>query len=158
MQDHGIRRSIVCINLYPSAAIAKPGVTFDKPSNIDISGEHDPLGGEESSVVLVVTSPIGTRKVLNLHEHGKLRGSIDKAGAKKDSRRRRRCNIAKYLAEQLGLLRTPRHPSPKQDLRTENPHQKRPLELIGHPRSFCRIRETTPREELSYINLLDADG
>ncbi len=175
MKEHGIQPiDLVCINLYPFAeTIARPGVTFDDAiENIDIGGPAMIRSAAKNHAwVVVVTSPDRYEKVLgDLRKHGgrscaKLRLKQSQSAfahtAEYDGR------IAAYLNAhvaapadgllpgQLSLTLTKR-----QTLRYgENPHQRAAL-YVGPKPHEASVAFATQRhgKELSYINLLDADG
>ena len=179
---------LVCINLYPFAqTIAKPGVTFEEAiENIDIGGPSMIRSAAKNHrYVLVVTSPDRYEKVLgDLREHkgstcGKHRlkqaqrafahtseydGLIAKylqdylaasLATRERSRAEERASQATRLNEVIDL-----HLTRKQDLRYgENPHQKGALYVEKQPReASVAFARQLHGKELSYINLLDADG
>jgi phosphoribosylaminoimidazolecarboxamide formyltransferase/IMP cyclohydrolase len=184
MKAHDIQPiDLVCINLYPfQQTIEKPGVTFEEAiENIDIGGPSMVRSAAKNhGWVVVVTSPSRYDKVLgDLRKHG---------GKSCESLRRKQSQsafahtaeydglIAKYLAKQI----TPEveseqapdvHPgllpgvlalslAKKQDLRYgENPHQKAALYVGAKPHeASVAFAKQHHGKELSYINLLDADG
>ena len=173
MKEHGIEPiDLVCINLYPFAqTIAKPNVTFDEAiENIDIGGPSMIRSAAKNHrYVLVVTSPDRYGKVLgDLREHGG--SSCGKHRLKQAQRAFAHtaeydATIASYLAAALA----PREKLPstltlhlqkKQDLRYgENPHQKGALYVGEQPHeASVAFAKQLHGKELSYINLLDADG
>jgi phosphoribosylaminoimidazolecarboxamide formyltransferase/IMP cyclohydrolase len=176
MREHGIQPiDLVCINLYPFAkTIEKPGVTLDEAiENIDIGGPAMIRSAAKNHrFVLVVTSPDRYEKVLgDLREHagstcGKHR--LKMAQRAFDDTARYDATIAGYLLKpafgevspleateiRLRLLR-------KQELRYgENPHQKAALFVEERPPAEASVAYSRQLhgKELSYINLLDADG
>ena len=188
MEQHDIRPiDLVCINLYPFAqTIAKPGVTFAEAiENIDIGGPSMVRSAAKNhGWVVVVTSPDRYETVLgDLRKHGgrscaKLRLKQSQSAfahtAEYDGR------IAAYLATP-GVTGTKppmssavnvRSDGPppmdsltlsltkKQDLRYgENPHQRAALYVGAKPReASVAFAKQHHGKELSYINLLDADG
>ena len=188
MQKHDIRPiDLVCINLYPfKQTVERPGVTFDEAiENIDIGGPSMIRSAAKNHrFVLVVTSPDRYEKVLgDLREH---QGSCCGKHRLKQAHRAFQHTaeydalIAGYLANHVGAtLASPSsaaegratQASPlqdsvtvqlqkKQDLRYgENPHQKAALYADRKPTeaSVAYARQLHGKE-LSYINLLDADG
>ena len=170
MKEHGIAPiDLVCINLYPfKQTIEKPGVTFEEAiENIDIGGPSMIRSAAKNHrYVLVVTSPDRYEKVLgDLREHN---GSTCGKHRLKQAQRafahtaEYDALIAKYLANQLGIDDTlDLHLTKKQDLRYgENPHQKGALYVGAKQPSEASVAfaEQLHGKELSYINLLDADG
>jgi phosphoribosylaminoimidazolecarboxamide formyltransferase/IMP cyclohydrolase len=169
MKQHGIEPiDLVCINLYPfRQTIEKPGVTFEEAiENIDIGGPSMIRSAAKNHrYVLVVTSPDRYDKVLgDLREH---QGSTCGKHRLKQAQRAFAHTaeydglIAKYLATQLGAAETlDLHLTKKQDLRYgENPHQKGALYVGNQPReASVAFAQQLHGKELSYINLLDADG
>jgi phosphoribosylaminoimidazolecarboxamide formyltransferase/IMP cyclohydrolase len=180
MKLHGIEPiDLVCINLYPfEKTIAKPDVTFEEAiENIDIGGPAMVRSAAKNHrYVLVVTSPDRYEKVLgDLRQHGG--ASCGKHRLKQAQRAFAHTAaydavIAKYLEEQLYSagekggetppLRDRLHVSltKKQDLRYgENPHQKGALYVDRQPaEASVAFAKQLHGKELSYINLLDADG
>src|SRR5438876_8110825 len=179
---------LVCINLYPfQQTIAKPGVTFEEAiEDIDIGGPSMIRSAAKNHrYVLVVTSPDRYEKVLgDLREHkgstcGKHRlkqaqrafahtseydGLIAKylqdylaasLATRERSRAEERASQATRLNEVIDL-----HLTRKQDLRYgENPRQKGALYVEKQPReASVAFARQLHGKELSYINLLDADG
>jgi phosphoribosylaminoimidazolecarboxamide formyltransferase/IMP cyclohydrolase len=185
MKQHDIQPiDLVCINLYPFAqTIAKPGVTFEEAiENIDIGGPSMIRSAAKNHrYVLVVTSPDRYEKVLgDLREH---KGSCCGKHRLKQAQRAfaHTCEydmtIAEYLSEQLGNKTPEVHYGldneslgqelvwidlkKKQDLRYgENPHQKAALYVGEKPLGEASVAfaKQLHGKELSYINLLDADG
>jgi phosphoribosylaminoimidazolecarboxamide formyltransferase/IMP cyclohydrolase len=175
MKEHGIQPiDLVCINLYPfQQTIEKPGVTFDEAiENIDIGGPSMIRSAAKNHrYVLVVTSPDRYEKVLgDLHEHG---GSCCSKHRLKQAQRafahtaQYDATIAKYLEDHLGASQAmplneklDLHLTKKQDLRYgENPHQKAALYVEKQPvEASVAFARQLHGKELSYINLLDADG
>src|SRR5881394_404724 len=170
MKEHGIQPiDLVCINLYPFAAtIAKPGVTFEEAiENIDIGGPSMIRSAAKNHrYVLVVTSPDRYEKVLgDLREH---KGSSCGKHRLKQAQRAFAHTaeydsvIANYLATAGGVdsagMVLNLHKA--LDLRYgENPHQKATL-LVGKKPGEASVAfaRQLHGKELSYINLLDADG
>jgi phosphoribosylaminoimidazolecarboxamide formyltransferase/IMP cyclohydrolase len=182
MAAHDIKPiDLLCINLYPFAStIEKPGVTLEEAiENIDIGGPAMIRSASKNhGYVLVVTSPNRYEKVLgDLRKHGgsscaqhrmKQAQSAFAHTAEYDGL------IAKYLAKML----TPEAEKPasaeptllpwtmnlslrkQQDLRYgENPHQKAALYIDRKPaEASVAYAKQLHGKELSYINLLDADG
>ena len=177
MRQHDIRPiDLVCINLYPfEQTIEKPGVTFEEAiENIDIGGPSMIRSAAKNHrFVLVVTSPDRYDKVLgDLREH---QGSSCGKHRLKQAQRAFE-HTAEYDAVIADYLATQVEAKPKiaeepevgmivqlrkvQDLRYgENPHQKAALYVSGKPSeaSVAYARQLHGKE-LSYINLLDADG
>jgi phosphoribosylaminoimidazolecarboxamide formyltransferase/IMP cyclohydrolase len=186
MQKHDIRGiDLVCISLYPfRQTIEKPGVTFEEAiENIDIGGPSMIRSAAKNHrFVLVVTSPDRYEKVLgDLREH---KGSSCGKHRLKQAQRAFAHTaeydglIAGYLSS---VVATPASPSSgskeatqasqlqdtvnlslqkKQDLRYgENPHQKAAL-YVDRKTSEASVAyaKQLHGKELSYINLLDADG
>src|ERR1019366_194566 len=182
MKAHDIQPiDLVCVNLYPFAkTIEKPGVSFDEAiENFDIGGPSMIRSAAKNHrYVLVVTSPLHYEKVLgDLRQHGgsscgkhrlKQAQSAFAQTAEYDEL------IAKYLAKVLTPQAQDATPSQdtilsaeldlrlrkQQDLRYgENPHQKAALYVDRQPQeaSVAYARQLHGKE-LSYINLLDADG
>jgi phosphoribosylaminoimidazolecarboxamide formyltransferase/IMP cyclohydrolase len=169
MKQHGITPiDLVCINLYPfKQTIEKPGVTFEEAiENIDIGGPSMIRSAAKNHrYVLVVTGPDRYEKVLgDLREHN---GSCCGKHRLKQAQRAFAHTaaydglIAKYLASQLGISDAmDLHLTKKQDLRYgENPHQKGALYVEEQPsEASVAFAKQLHGKELSYINLLDADG
>ena len=171
MKQHGITPiDLVCINLYPfRQTIGKPGVTFEEAiENIDIGGPSMIRSAAKNHrFVLVVTSPDRYEKVLgDLREHkGQSCGKHRLKQAQRAFAHTAEYDalIANYLASTLG---TPSegalelHLTKKQDLRYgENPHQKAALFVSDRPsEASVAFAQQLHGKELSYINLLDADG
>ncbi len=187
MTEHGIQPiDLLCINLYPFAAtIEKPGVTLEEAiENIDIGGPAMiRSAAKNNAYVLVVTSPNRYEKVL-----GDLRQHKGSSCAKHRLKQAQSAFahtaeydglIAKYLAKEI----TPEvQPAPLPDgaatqasqlpwnlklslhkgldLRYgENPHQKAALYIDRKPaEASVAFARQLHGKELSYINLLDADG
>ncbi|MEA2736207.1 MAG: phosphoribosylaminoimidazolecarboxamide formyltransferase / cyclohydrolase, partial [Humisphaera sp.] len=181
MKQHGISPiDLVCINLYPfKQTIEKPGVTFEEAiENIDIGGPSMIRSAAKNHrFVLVVTSPDRYEKVLgDLREHkghscGKHR--LKQAQRAFAHTAEYDALIAKYLAQQTSSnlhagVETPDvlpgtfdlHLTKKQDLRYgENPHQRAALYVGKQPsEASVAFAQQLHGKELSYINLLDADG
>src|SRR5688500_15591688 len=169
MREHDIRPiDLVCINLYPFAqTIARPDVTFEEAiENIDIGGPSMIRSAAKNHrFVLVVTSPDRYEKVLgDLREHG---GSCCGKHRLKQAQRafahtaEYDAVIAQYLARAANVEPTlDFHLRKKQDLRYgENPHRKAALYVDRKPaEASVAHAEQLHGKELSYINLLDADG
>jgi phosphoribosylaminoimidazolecarboxamide formyltransferase/IMP cyclohydrolase len=181
MQKHGIQGiDLLCINLYPfQKTVAKPDVSFDEAiENIDIGGPAMIRSAAKNHrFVLVVTSPDRYDKVLgDLRQHGG--ASCAKHRLKQAQRAFAHTAvydtaIAEYLSAQLdappdaGSASADRlseslsvNLSKKQDLRYgENPHQKAAVYVDRRPGEASVAFATQHHgKELSYINLLDADG
>ena len=178
MQQHGIQPiDLVCINLYPfKKTIDKPGVTFDEAiENIDIGGPSMIRSAAKNHrSVLVVTSPDRYDKVLgDLREHG----GASCAKHRLKQAQRAFAHTAEYDALIAGYLAnvvasdTEQSSSgmrnaidlkltKRQELRYgENPHQKAAL-YVDRTTSEASVAyaKQLHGKELSYINLLDADG
>lgn len=178
MKEHGITPiDLVIINLYPFLqTVAKPDVTFaDAIENIDIGGPSMVRSASKNhAYVLIVTSPADYDEVL-----AELRAN---KGCSTYATRLRMAQkafshtsaydaaIATYLSKQVARQAgTPADAMPstlnialtkKQELRYgENPHQKAAL-YVGAKPSEPSVAFATQHhgKELSYINLLDADG
>ena len=182
MREHDIKPiDLVCISLYPfEKTVAKPGVTFEEAiENIDIGGPSMIRSAAKNHrYVLVVTSPDRYEKVLgDLRQHAG--SSCGKHRLKQAQRAFAHTAeydglIAKYLAKVLTpeVEDAPRaqdvalspelnlHLNKQQDLRYgENPHQKAALYLDRQPKeASVAYAKQLHGKELSYINLLDADG
>lgn len=178
MQQHGIQPiDLVIINLYPfRQTIAKPNVHFEEAiENIDIGGPSMVRSASKNHAsVLIVTSPDDYAAILE-----ELRAN---KGASTYATRLRMAQkafahtsdydsaIANYLSAQVAVQQgTPADALPagmvisltkKQDLRYgENPHQKAALYVGQQPReASVAFARQLHGKELSYINLLDADG
>jgi len=174
MREHGIAPiDLVCINLYPfRQTIEKPGVTFEEAiENIDIGGPSMIRSAAKNHrFVLVVTSPDRYEKVLgDLREH---RGSSCGKHRLKQAQRAFQHTaeydalIAGYLATRVGSKddQLPEKLSVQLQKRQnrrygENPHQKGSLYVDRKPaEASVAYAEQLHGKELSYINLLDADG
>src|SRR4051812_27142588 len=180
MTQHDIQPiDLVCINLYPFAqTIAKPGVTFEEAiENIDIGGPSMIRSAAKNHrYVLVVTSPDRYEKALgDLREHG---GSCCGKHRLKQAQRafahtaEYDAMISNYLAASLATRDASASQATRlnesiklrlvkqQDLRYgENPHQKAALYVAGKPNeASVAFAKQLHGKELSYINLLDADG
>jgi phosphoribosylaminoimidazolecarboxamide formyltransferase/IMP cyclohydrolase len=181
MKAHGIQPiDLVCINLYPfKKTIEKPNVTFEEAiENIDIGGPSMIRSAAKNHrYVLVVTSPDRYEKVIgDLREHAG--SSCGKHRLKQAQRAFAHTAeydglIAQYLA---GVVASPKeesagqggalndkielHLTKKQNLRYgENPHQKAALYVQNQPKeASVAYAQQLHGKELSYINLLDADG
>jgi phosphoribosylaminoimidazolecarboxamide formyltransferase / IMP cyclohydrolase len=183
MVEHGIQPiDLLCVNLYPFAkTIARPGVTLEEAiENIDIGGPAMIRSAAKNhKFVLVVTNPDRYEKVLgDLREH---HGSCCRKHRLKQAQRAF-AHTAAYdanIAEYLGKIIEPDsdgklpekldiHLTRKQVLRYgENPHQKAALYVeddIAAEASVSQVEASAAQiqqlhgKELSYINLLDADG
>ena len=177
MNEHGIAPiDLVCINLYPfEQTIARPNVTFEEAiENIDIGGPSMVRSAAKNHrYVLVVTSPQQYEKALfGLRKHngatcGKLRLRFARSAfaltAGYDAA------IAKYLAGQCEPCTSDQGlPAAMQlDLRKvadlrygENPHQRGAVYVDSRQSSEASVVGAKQHhgKELSYINLLDADG
>ena len=182
MAAHDIKPiDLLCINLYPFAkTIEKPNVTLEEAiENIDIGGPAMIRSASKNNEhVLVVTSPNRYEKVLgDLRKHngstcGKMR--LKQAQSAFAHTAQYDGLIAKYLAKMI----TPEAEAPpaleesllpwmmnlslqkKQELRYgENPHQKAALYVDRKPaEASVAYAKQLHGKELSYINLLDADG
>ncbi|MCC6424055.1 MAG: bifunctional phosphoribosylaminoimidazolecarboxamide formyltransferase/IMP cyclohydrolase [Phycisphaerales bacterium] len=170
MRSHGIEPiDLVCINLYPfEQTVQKPGVSFAEAiENIDIGGPSMIRSAAKNhKFVLVVTSPDHYEKVLgDLEKHNG--SSCGKHRLKQAQRAFARTAeydsvIANYLAtageiDSAGMVLNLHKAL---DLRYgENPHQKATL-LVGKKPAEASVAfaKQMHGKELSYINLLDADG
>jgi phosphoribosylaminoimidazolecarboxamide formyltransferase/IMP cyclohydrolase len=170
MAAHHIRPiDLVCINLYPfEQTVRKPGVTFEEAiEKIDIGGPAMIRSAAKNHrFVVTVTSPEHYGSVLaDLGEHHGSSTPLQRLAlaqhafahtAEYDS------IIANYLAsiahiDSGGLVLNLRKAA---DLRYgENPHQKATL-LVGRQPAEASVAFANQLhgKELSYINLLDADG
>jgi phosphoribosylaminoimidazolecarboxamide formyltransferase/IMP cyclohydrolase len=170
MKEHGIAPiDLVCINFYPfEQTIAKPGVTFDEAiENIDIGGPSMIRSAAKNHrFVLVVTGSERYERVLgDLREHNGC--SCGKHRLKQAQRAFAHTAeydslISNYLATAGGVdsagMVLNLHKA--LDLRYgENPHQKATL-LVGKQPNEASVAfaKQLHGKELSYINLLDADG
>jgi phosphoribosylaminoimidazolecarboxamide formyltransferase/IMP cyclohydrolase len=181
MKAHGIEPiDLVCINLYPfEKTVARPGVTLEEAiENIDIGGPSMVRSAAKNNhYVLVLTSADQYAGVL-----AELRAN--KGRTTQPSRMRHaqaafaRTSaydgaIQAYLKGQIGDGPSPAgeaqslppgidiHLTRKQSLRYgENPHQKGALYVEGSssPEPSVAFAKQHHGKELSYINLLDADG
>jgi phosphoribosylaminoimidazolecarboxamide formyltransferase/IMP cyclohydrolase len=181
MAAHDIKPiDLLCINLYPFAStIEKPGVTLAEAiENIDIGGPAMIRSASKNhGFVLVVTSPNRYEKVLgDLRQHHG--GSCAKHRLKQAQSAFAHTAeydglIAKYLAKMITPEAEPAEPeasilpwkmnlslNKKQDLRYgENPHQPAALYVDHQPaEASVAYAKQLHGKELSYINLLDADG
>ena len=181
MKQHDIQPiDLVCINLYPfEQTIAKPGVTFEEAiENIDIGGPSMIRSAAKNHrFVLVVTSPDRYEKVLgDLREHD---GSCCGKHRLKQAQRafahtaEYDALIANYLVERS---RAESHPtSPADSIAAESSHhlhketgsslwresriRKRRCTSANQPdEASVAFAKQLHGKELSYINLLDADG
>ncbi len=181
MQEHGIQPiDLVCINLYPfKKTIETPNVTFEQAiENIDIGGPSMIRSAAKNHrFVLVVTTPDRYEKVLgDLREHN---GSTCGKHRLKQAQRafahtaaydaliadylskhlppklRAATEVADDLPETINLAL-----KKKQNLRYgENPHQRGALYVASKPNeASVAFANQLHGKELSYINLLDADG
>ncbi len=170
MKQHGIQPiDLVCINLYPfEQTISKPGFTLEEAiENIDIGGPSMIRSAAKNyRWVLVVTSSDRYQKVLgDLREHNGC--SCGKHRLKQAQRAFAHTAeydslIANYLATAGGIDSSGMVLNLQKalDLRYgENPHQKAAL-LVGKKPSEASVAfaRQLHGKELSYINLLDADG
>jgi phosphoribosylaminoimidazolecarboxamide formyltransferase/IMP cyclohydrolase len=176
MAAHGITPiDLVCVNLYPfEQTVAKPGVTLEEAiENIDIGGPSMIRSAAKNHRwVLVVTSPKHYDPALeNLRAHqGSSSGDYRLRQAQRAFEQ-----TAQYDAAIAGYLLTPAMGDvpwqsaaeirlkllKKQDLRYgENPHQKAALYVEERPprEASVAFAKQLHGKELSYINLLDADG
>jgi phosphoribosylaminoimidazolecarboxamide formyltransferase/IMP cyclohydrolase len=171
MREHGIKPiDLVCINLYPfEKTVKKPGVTFEEAiENIDIGGPSMIRSAAKNHrYVLVVTSPDRYEKVIgDLQEHN---GSSCGRHRLKQAQRAFAHTaeydslIANYLATAGGIdsagMVLNLHKA--LDLRYgENPHQKATLLVDSRQPDEASVAYARQLhgKELSYINLLDADG
>jgi phosphoribosylaminoimidazolecarboxamide formyltransferase/IMP cyclohydrolase len=185
MREHDIRPiDLLCVNLYPfEQTVAKPGVSYEEAiENMDIGGPAMIRSAAKNHrYVLVVTGPEQYEKVLgDLRKHagkscGKHRlkqaqkalartaaydAAISRylAGevAKRDADSRPQAETAGALPETIDL-----HLTRKQILRYgENPHQEAALYVDDAKSTEASVAHMTQLhgKELSYINLLDADG
>ncbi|HXE53336.1 MAG TPA: bifunctional phosphoribosylaminoimidazolecarboxamide formyltransferase/IMP cyclohydrolase, partial [Tepidisphaeraceae bacterium] len=170
MREHGIQPiDLVCINLYPfEKTVSKPAVAFDEAiENIDIGGPSMIRSAAKNHRwVLVVTSPERYEKLLgDLHEHnGACCGKHRLKQAQRAFAHTAEYDsvIANYLAtagkiDSAGMVLNLHKAL---DLRYgENPHQKATL-LVGKKPEEASVAfaRQLHGKELSYINLLDADG
>ena len=170
MRQHGIQPiDLVCINLYPfEQTVRKPGVSFEEAiNNIDIGGPSMIRSAAKNHRwVLVVTSPERYEKALgDLREHdGSCCGKHRLKQAQRAFAHTAEYDsvIANYLASAGGIdsgnMVLNLHKA--LDLRYgENPHQKATL-LVGKKPDEASVAfaKQLHGKELSYINLLDADG
>ncbi|HEX4124513.1 MAG TPA: bifunctional phosphoribosylaminoimidazolecarboxamide formyltransferase/IMP cyclohydrolase [Tepidisphaeraceae bacterium] len=170
LRQHNIRPiDLVVVNLYPfEQTIARPGTTFEQAiEQIDIGGPSMIRSAAKNHRwVLVVTAPDRYEKVLgDLREHG---GSSCAAHRLKQACRAFATTaaydaaIADYLTAHAKIDPTQRtlvlHKA--QDLRYgENPHQPAALWIGKQPaEASVAFAKKLHGKELSYINLLDADG
>jgi phosphoribosylaminoimidazolecarboxamide formyltransferase / IMP cyclohydrolase len=185
MREHGIEAiDLLCVNLYPfEQTVAKPGVSFEEAiENIDIGGPAMIRSAAKNHQhVLVVTGPEQYDKVLgDLRKHGgKSCGKHRLKQAQKALARTASYDtaISRYLAEVIqeddGVKELAReesdalpekidlHLKRKQILRYgENPHQQAALYVDSERGEEASVAHVTQLhgKELSYINLLDADG
>ncbi len=182
MREHGIAPiDLVCINLYPfEQTISKPNVTFEEAiENIDIGGPSMVRSAAKNHrYVTVVTSPAMYEGVLA--ELRKNKGATTQAQRRELAQKAFAHTaaydgkIAEYLAKAIGAAAgaaSAAGPSPLPpkltlsltkafDLRYgENPHQKGALYIDRKPaEASVAFAEQLHGKELSYINLLDADG
>ena len=170
MKQQGIQPiDLVCINLYPfERTVAKPGVSFAEAiENIDIGGPAIIRSAAKNHRwVLVVVTPDRYEKVLgDLREH---KGSCCGKHRLKQAQRAFAHTaeydsvIANYLATAGGIDSAGMvlNLNKALDLRYgENPHQKATM-LVGKKPGEASVAfaRQLHGKELSYINLLDADG
>jgi phosphoribosylaminoimidazolecarboxamide formyltransferase / IMP cyclohydrolase len=176
MKAHGIEGiDLLCVNLYPfTQTVAKPGVSLEEAiENIDIGGPAMVRSGSKNHrYVTVVTDPGRYADVLqDLREHS---GSSS-AGLRFAQAQRAFAHTAAYdaaIATYLGGKMAGADDLPetmslnltrKQPLRYgENPHQKAALYVDGGASApgygSVAFAKQLHGKELSYINLLDADG
>jgi phosphoribosylaminoimidazolecarboxamide formyltransferase/IMP cyclohydrolase len=175
MREHGIVPiDLVCVNLYPfEKTVAKPDVSMEETvENIDIGGPSMIRSAAKNyDHVLVVTSPDRYEKVL-----GDLRKHAGSSCAKHRFKQAQLAfaltagydaAIARYFRSKMD---EPAEPMPdtielrlkrEQMLRYgENPHQPGALYVNGSADTEASVARATQLhgKELSYINLLDADG
>jgi len=178
MDKHGIAPiDLVCINLYPfEKTVSKPGVTFEEAiENIDIGGPSMVRSAAKNhQYVLIVTSPQQYQNVLADLRKNKgacaLETRLTHAQAAFTHTAAYDARISEYLASQINRQEpkagTELPPAltlsltKKQDLRYgENPHQKGALYIDRQPAEpSVAFAKQHHGKELSYINLLDADG
>lgn len=170
MKEHGIEPiDLVCINLYPfEQTVSKPNVTFEEAiENIDIGGPSMIRSAAKNHRhVLVVTSPLHYEQMLSdLHRHsGNSTGGqrLKQAQLAFAHTAEYDSFIANYLATAGGIdsagMILNLHKA--LDLRYgENPHQKATLLVGKKPKeASVAFAKQLHGKELSYINLLDADG
>ena len=178
MQQHGIQSiDLVIINLYPfRQTIAKPNVPFEEAiENIDIGGPSMVRSASKNhGFVLIVTSPADYDAILQELRANK--GASTYATRLKMAQKAFAHTsdydsaIANYLFKQVAAKEeAPADALPgslvvsltkKQDLRYgENPHQKAALYVGEQPKeASVAFAKQHHGKELSYINLLDADG
>jgi len=170
MQENGIAGiDLVCINLYPfEKTAAKPGVSFEEAiENIDIGGPSMIRSAAKNHRwVLVITAPERYEKVLgDLREHnGATCGKHRLKQAQRAFAHTAEYGsiISNYLATAGGIdsagMVMNLHKA--LDLRYgENPHQKATLLVVKKPdEASVAFARQMHGKELSYINLLDADG
>jgi phosphoribosylaminoimidazolecarboxamide formyltransferase/IMP cyclohydrolase len=178
MREHGILPiDLVCVNLYPfEQTVAKPNVALEEAiENIDIGGPSMIRSAAKNHrFVLVVTGPDRYEKVLgDLRKH---------SGSSCGKHRFKQAQLAfsltaaydaaigRYLETQLDEPKESREGlsaridlslTRKQVLRYgENPHQAGALYVDDRKSSEASVARATQLhgKELSYINLLDADG
>jgi phosphoribosylaminoimidazolecarboxamide formyltransferase/IMP cyclohydrolase len=175
MKEYGIQPiDLVCVNLYPfEKTVANPNATLeDAIENIDIGGPSMIRSAAKNHrYVLVVTNPDRYEKVIgDLRKHagsscGKHRFKQAQLAfaqtAAYDSA------IARYLGTKLDEAREPLPEKIELDLTRkqvlrygENPHQTGALYLDERKSTEASVARATQLhgKELSYINLLDADG
>jgi phosphoribosylaminoimidazolecarboxamide formyltransferase/IMP cyclohydrolase len=180
MKEHNIQPiDLVCINLYPfEQTVAKPNVTFEEViENIDIGGPSMIRSASKNHrFVLVLTAPDQYAEVLA--ELRANRGSTTEPLRLRQAQRAFSrtafydAAIQSYLNSTLASSQQSTSlPSSltlslakKQELRYgENPHQKAALYVDSQPsavgsQSSVAFATQLHGKELSYINLLDADG
>jgi phosphoribosylaminoimidazolecarboxamide formyltransferase / IMP cyclohydrolase len=183
MRQHGITPiDLVVVNLYPfQQTVAKPGVSFEEAiENIDIGGPSMIRSAAKNHrSVLVVTSPDRYEKVLgDLREHKG--SSCGKHRLKQAQRAYQHTSeydhaIQTYLKTQIdgatthavteqgavaGLpeqiqIKAKQHQSLRYG---ENPHQRAALYVTDRTGPSLARSMQLHGKDLSYINLLDADG
>lgn len=168
MKAHDITGiDVLVVNLYPFAAtIEKAGVTFEEAiENIDIGGPAMIRSAAKNHPhVLVVTSPSQYADVAAAVKSGAASHELKLRLAQAAFAHTAAYDalIADYLAKKAGVDSGAAMPPLrfKQTLRYgENPHQKASLWVAPKPTeaSVAYARQLHGKE-LSYINLLDADG
>lgn len=170
MNRHGIQPiDLVCINLYPfKQTIARPGVTFEEAiENIDIGGPSMIRSASKNHrFVLVLTDPAEYPAVTAELQANNGANSLE---LRKKQARKAFATTAEYdrlIADYLGGQTndetdpTLQNLQKKAELRYgENPHQKGALYAGEQPgEASVAFAKQLHGKELSYINLLDADG
>jgi phosphoribosylaminoimidazolecarboxamide formyltransferase / IMP cyclohydrolase len=174
MQQHGIAAiDLVCINLYPfEQTVARPDVSFEEAiENIDIGGPAMVRSASKNhAYVTVVTSPADYPAILGQLRANGGRTSLELRLAQAQKAFAHTAaydaKIAAYLSAPAGEPaqalpeRISIHLTKQQDLRYgENPHQKGAVYVEGRPaEASVAFAKQLHGMELSYINLLDADG